>query len=162
MDKKGNQTGTELVTRDSVNFKVTFNYEFLEDFREKKSQGSHIRSTNSRRRIRHSNDGVFGSTDAEALTERDGTDSGLISSAVSRLVGGSQEEKDNDWGPEGFNKKNHPLNIMVCFRGVTLHDSHISLNCLLNIMIIIIVLLCDLVQQFIIVLLKSPPVAYIV
>ena len=110
-DKNGKQKGTELVTQDSDNFEVTFNYEFLEDFCEEKAQGIEIRSTDSRRHVQGSNDGVSASPDTE---EREETDDGLFPSTFNRFVRGQQKAMDNKWGPKGFNKQNHPLNIMVC------------------------------------------------
>ena len=107
--------GTEVVTQDSEKFEVTFNYEFLEDFCEKKTHGVHIRSTNSRRQKFQSEGGDHNwSPDTQALTEGDEIDGGLIQSALRRVVNAPDPNMENNWGPEGFTKNHHPLNIMVC------------------------------------------------
>ena len=106
--------GTEVVTQDSPKFKVTFNYEFLEDFREVKTQEVQIRSTNSRRQKFQSEGGLY--TDREALTEGDEVDGGFFQSAIRRTVIAPDRNMENSWGPEGFTKSNHPLNIMVCVK----------------------------------------------
>ena len=99
--------GTEVVTQDSNNFKITFDYEFLEDFREKKTQGVTIRNTITRRQQE------YDLSSREALIDRDKVDGGFIQSAFHRVVTAPDPSIDNNWGPEGFTKSNHPLNIMV-------------------------------------------------
>ena len=104
------------MTQDSCDFKVTFNYEFLEDFREKQTQGVRER-TDSRKQGFQAEDGLHDASesDEEGLAEDDEADLGLIPLATKKLgVNVSTGEKQkNTWGPEGFNKDNHPLNIMV-------------------------------------------------
>ena len=102
--------GTEVVTQDSDNFKVTFDYEFLEDFREKKTQGVTIHNTIIRRQQE------YDLSPREALTQRDKVDGGFLQSAIRRAVNVPDPNVENNWGPEGFNKQNHPLNIMVCVK----------------------------------------------
>ena len=104
------------MTQDSRDFKVTFNYEFLEDFREKQTQGVRER-TDSRKQGFQTEDGLHDASesDEEGLAEDDEVDLGLIPLATKKLgVNISTGEKQkNTWGPEGFNIDNHPLNIMV-------------------------------------------------
>lgn len=95
------------MTPDSNNFQVTFDYEFLEDFREKKTQGVHVRSTIVRRQL-FQQENNWSSRDP--LTERD---DGFFQSVIQRAVNAPDPNVENNWGPEGFNKNNHPLNIMV-------------------------------------------------
>ena len=113
--------GTEVVTQDSPKFEVTFNYEFLEDFREIKTQKVQmrtqevqIRSTSGRQQKFQSEGGW--DTDREALTEGHEADGGFFQSAILRAVIAPDRNMENDWGPEGFTKSNHPLNIMVCVK----------------------------------------------
>ena len=101
-----------MVTQDSKKFEVTFDYEFLEDFRVKQTQGVHIRSSTFSRRSRQQDD----LSSREALTERDEVDGGVIQSVIQRTVNAPDPSIENNWGPEGFTKKNHPLNIMVCVK----------------------------------------------
>ena len=107
------QGGTEVMTKDSDDYKVTFNYEFLEDFRDK----TRHRSTRRKRNV-HSNNGYVEQTesDGEALTGADERDTNRRGSIVGRYLHigiGSKDESQNSWGPEGFNKQNHPLTVMV-------------------------------------------------
>ena len=99
------------MTRDSENFQVTFDYEFLEDFHVKQIQGVHIRS-NTFSRSQQQDDKSY----REALTECDEVDDGIIQSVIQRAVNAPDPNMENNWGPEGFNKKNHPLNIIVCVK----------------------------------------------
>ena len=114
--------GEVTVTQDSSYFMVTFNYEFLEDFREKAPQ-QHLQHHVTDGDISHSRSesGVFESPDADTLITASDEADGTILTAVTKTVTchtvGSGEKWNNDWGPVGFNKKNHPLNIMVCIRG---------------------------------------------
>ena len=108
--------GAEVVTQDSRDFKVTFNYEFLEDFREKQTQGVRER-TDSRKQGFQAEVGLHdvSESDEEGLAEDDEADLGLIPLATKKLgvTVSTGEKQKNTWGPEGFNKDNHPLNIMV-------------------------------------------------
>ena len=99
--------GTEVMTKDSDDYKVTFNYEFLEDFRDKTQHRPTRRKLNV-----HSNNGYVEQTesDEEALAEADERDTNRRGSIVGRY---SKDESQNSWGPEGFNKQNHPLTVMV-------------------------------------------------
>ena len=100
-----------VVTRDSPYFEVTFDYEFLEDFRQTGGPGITYRSDDT-------NNPQHGYSDGEVVTSNDDdeTDGGFFSnttSVVRKYVRG--ETWVNHWGPEGgFNKQNHPLSIMVC------------------------------------------------
>ena len=100
------------MTQDSENFQVTFDYEFLEDFREKQTQGVHIHSKAFSRRSRQQDGWSY----REALIERDEVDGGVIQSVIQRAVNALDPNMDNYWGPEGFTKQNHPLNIIVCVK----------------------------------------------
>ena len=111
--------GTEgVVTRDSSEFKVTFDYEFLEDFCEKKTnQGVQERIPGGKQDV-HSEGGFYepNEDDEEEETVADEADGGLFPLATKKLgvyVSTGQKPKKT-WGPVGFNKDNHPLNIMVC------------------------------------------------
>ena len=121
-DNNGNPIpgGTEVVTKDSDDFMVTFNYEFLEDFHEKPTEERLQRRRTSRRRNIHSGNGHSGSTesDEKALTGADEVDNSFFpahGSTLGRFFGiGNEQKPQNSWGPEGFDKQKHPLNIMVC------------------------------------------------
>lgn len=101
--------GEMTVTQDSPYFEVTFDYEFLEDFQEKKTQSIQIRQEDGKSYDFRSESGYSGS---ENLT--DGVE-GIrrLQSAAFRQVLGAHDTWENDWGPVGFKKCNHPLNIMV-------------------------------------------------
>ena len=105
--------GTEVVTKDSDDFKVTFNYEFLEDFREKTTEGWQRRM--SRKQNLHTGNGHLetAKSDVEALTGAGEVDANLLTLGRFFHIGNEQKPQ-NDWGPEEFHKRNHPLNIMVC------------------------------------------------
>ena len=107
--------GTEVVTRDSEHFMVTFDYEFLEDFREKKTQGWQLRDTTRKLGFYGGLSGPNG-PDEEALLAADEADASFFpTSTLKRRKGVNvREGAENRWGPEGFNKNNHPLNVMVC------------------------------------------------
>ena len=106
--------GTEVVAQDSHNFKVTFDYEFLEDFREQRNQGIQERNPIG---IRHTEDGFHEPKESDREEIADEIDAGFLplAAATKRLAVyvSSGEKTKNNWGPEGFNKGNHPLNIMV-------------------------------------------------
>ena len=107
------QGGTEVMTKDSDDYEVTFNYEFLEDFRDK----TRHRSTRRKRNVR-SNSGYLEhiESDGETLTgtdERDGCRRGSTLGRFFHIGIGGKDEYQNSWGPEGFNKQNHPLTVMV-------------------------------------------------
>ena len=97
------------VTQDSPYFEVAFDYEFLEDFQEKKTQRIQIRREEGKSYDFCSESGYSGSDDAAEST--DGIY--LLPSAAIRQVLGIHDTWENDWGPVGFKKSNHPLNIMV-------------------------------------------------
>ena len=105
--------GTEVMTKDSDDYKVTFNYEFLEDFCDKTQH----RPTRRKQNV-HSNNSYLEQTesDREALTgadERDGSRRGSTLGCFFHICSGGKDESQNSWGPEGFNKQNHPLTVMV-------------------------------------------------
>lgn len=110
------EEGEMTVTQDSPNFQVTFDYEFLEDFRDGITQRLQYRTTDGRSHTSES--GFYESSDVDPLTTGsdrvDGTIFPSAASAALRHVVGADEKWENSWGPEGFNKENHPLNIMVC------------------------------------------------
>ena len=104
--------GTEVVTQDSPYFRVTFNYEFLEDFREVQTQGVRERTADGGKQAEVGfNDPS--ESDEEDLAKDDEVDVGLLPFATKKLGVSTGEKQKNTWGPEGFNKDNHPLNIMV-------------------------------------------------
>ena len=107
--------GVEVVTRDSPNFKVTFNYEFLEDFREIQTQGVRERTADGGKQGSQAEVGFNdrSESDEEGLAEDDVDDAGFLPLATKRLGVSTGEKQKNTWGPEGFNKDNHPLSIMV-------------------------------------------------
>jgi len=124
-DNNGNTVSIEgggevTVTQDSPYFTVTFNYEFLEDFRAQQ-QWQHRVTDGGTSQYSHSESGVYESPDVDTLTtasdEADDTIWTSVTNAALRHTFGGGETWNNDWGPVGFNKKNHPLNIMVCIRG---------------------------------------------
>lgn len=109
--------GTEVVTKDSDDFMVTFDYEFLEDFHEKPPEERQRRT--SRKQNVHSGNGYSGPTesDQKVLTRADEAGNSFVpahGSTLGRLFHiGNEEKPQISWGPEGFDKQNHPLNIMV-------------------------------------------------
>ena len=107
--------GVEVVTRDSPNFEVTFNYEFLEDFREIETQGVRERTADGGKQDLQAEVGFNDrrESDEEDLAEDDKVYVGFFPLATKRLGVSTGEKQKNTWGPEGFNKDNHPLNIMV-------------------------------------------------
>jgi len=93
----------EVITKDSPHFEVTFDYEFLEDFQEKSVQHRvQIRHPDRKAYGFHSESGYSASGDATHST--DGVDQSTID---------AQDTWESNWGPVGFKKSNHPLNIMV-------------------------------------------------
>jgi len=101
--------GEMAVTQDSPFFEVTFDYEFLEDFQEKQGQSIRIRHDDGKSYDFRSESGYTGSEDGVEST--DGVN--LLKSTAFRQVLGIHDTWENDWGPVGFKKSNHPLNIMV-------------------------------------------------
>jgi len=102
--------GEVTVTQDSPYFTVTFNYEFLEDFREKAPQ-QHLQYRVTDDGISHSRSesGIFESPDADTLTtasdEADGAILTTVTNTAIHHTVGSGEKWNNNWGPVGFNKK---------------------------------------------------------
>ena len=94
----------EVVTKDSPHFEVTFDYEFLEDFQEKNVQRLQTRHLNGKAYNYHSESGYTASGGATHSTD-----------GVDQSTTDFQDTRENNWGPAGFEKSNHPLNIMVSF-----------------------------------------------
>ena len=89
----------------SKNYEVTFDFEFLEDWRPQVARTLRGRLSRLTRRQRE----VGRSTDNLDVKPLD-----VASSVDSSLVAGNDEEKQAvKWKPEGFSRAWHPLSLMV-------------------------------------------------
>ena len=94
----------EAITKDSPHFEITFDYEFLEDFQDQSVQRLQIQHFDRKAHDLYSESGYSASGDAAEST--DGVDQSTATIQVPTIW-------ENDRGPVGFKKSNHPLNIMV-------------------------------------------------
>ena len=92
----------EAITKDSLHFEITFDYEFLEDI---KDSSTWMQNDNRKTHAFHF-ERRYSTLDT---AKRVGTRNILNFSQTL----GAHDTFKNDWGPAGFKKSNHPLNIMV-------------------------------------------------
>lgn len=100
----------DQVSKDNVNYQITFNYEFLEDFRE--IEHELLKRAFTRYNIYHE----------LATSNRHVARRHNVSDAKSSVSNSDIEEKtgkkasdgfQTDWGPVGYTRTNHCLNVLV-------------------------------------------------